>query len=89
MRRNEPGSEIRRKLAHIVATTFAVIFAILLMIVILISIKLVKNYIFVKATGLDKMVEQQKNFDKDKIMSEIDEKLKIYEDTELDNVIEK
>lgn len=88
MRRNETGSEIRRKLAHIVATTFAVIFAILLVIVILISIKLIKNYIFVKATGLDKMVEQQKNFDKDKMMSEIDEKLKIYEDTELDNIIE-
>lgn len=34
------------------------------------------------------MAEQQKNFDKDKMMSEIDEKLKIYEDTELDNIIE-
>lgn len=88
MRRNEQGSKIRKKLAHIVASTFAVIFAILLVIIILISIKLVKNYIFIKATGLDKMAEQQKNFDKDKMMSEMDEKLKIYEDTELDNIIE-
>lgn len=47
MRRNEQGSKIRKKLAHIVASTFAVIFAILLVIIILISIKLVKNYIFI------------------------------------------
>lgn len=79
---NIEKNKFRRKLSSTAAVIITIIFVTISALAVLIGIKLVKNYMFIKATGLDKMIEQQKNFEDGKYLSEIDEKLKIYDDTE-------
>lgn len=79
---NIEKNKFRRKLSSTATVIFTIIFVTISALAVLIGIKLVKNYMFIKATGLDKMIEQQKNFEDGKYLSEIDEKLKIYDDTE-------